>query len=381
MNNRDVKVSIIIPVYNVEKNLRKCLDSVINQTLKEIEIILVDDGSTDGSAEICKSYLRDHRVVFISQKNQGAYGARQNGLDHANGEYIGFVDADDWIEPEMYQRMYEAALEENADIVVVGTYWDNDKLRPENFPHGVYNRARIESEILSGYIASIDETGANGAEEAWNLWSKIYRRQIIIDNGLHFVAEYRRTQEMAFNFKFLLVAEIMVSICNEHLYHWRVESNDLSACRGYTKNYWKMYKPMIEMISEDVENYHKQDLSQSLNLCIFFLASMVLRNEWVFSNLKKSDMILKLDELAKEPIIKNALSKIPKDKLNESYQSDYNALMCASGEEMLPVLKEHSYYKRFRRPIRIKRKLSKYKLFSAVYRKIRKKLIRIVRKA
>ncbi len=108
---------------------------------------------------------------------------------------------------------------------------------------------------------------------------------------------------------------------------------------------------------------------------------MVLRNEWVFSNLKKSDMILKLDELAKEPIIKNALSKIPKDKLNESYQSDYNALMCASGEEMLPVLKEHSYYKRFRRPIRIKRKLSKYKLFSVVYRKIRKKLIRIVRKA
>lgn len=179
MNNKDIKVSIIIPVYNVEKYLRKCLDSVVNQTLKEIEIILVDDGSTDSSAEICKSYLNDSRVKLFFQNNQGAYGARQNGLSHADGEYIGFVDADDWIEPEMYEHMYEAACKEHADIVVAGVYWDNDKARPENFPHGVYNRARIESEILPGYLARIDENGANSAEEAWNLWSKIYKKQTI----------------------------------------------------------------------------------------------------------------------------------------------------------------------------------------------------------
>lgn len=96
---------------------------------------------------------------------------------------------------------------------------------------------------------------------------------------------------MVFNFNFLLVAETMVSICNDRLYHWRVENNDTSLCRGYTKNFWKMYKPMIEGLYNSVQNYKKQDLVQSMHLCTFFLSSLVLRNEWIYTDLKKSEII------------------------------------------------------------------------------------------
>lgn len=111
------KISIIIPVYNVEPYLRRCLDSVIGQTYKNLEIILVDDGSTDGSGAVCDAYAaRDVRVRVIHTENRGAFAARNRALDMANGNYIGFVDADDWLDTNMYQTLMSLALEHSADI-------------------------------------------------------------------------------------------------------------------------------------------------------------------------------------------------------------------------------------------------------------------------
>ena len=98
-----VKISIVIPIYNAEDHLQRCVDSVLNQTEKNIEIILVDDGSKDNSIEICKNYLnQDKRVQLIHQENSGVSAARNRGIEQACGEYIGFIDSDDWIEPNMY---------------------------------------------------------------------------------------------------------------------------------------------------------------------------------------------------------------------------------------------------------------------------------------
>lgn len=103
----NILVSIIVPVYNTGKYLYKCLDSILNQTLQEIELILVDDGSDDNSGAICDFYSeRDKRVRVIHKKNEGVSIARNVGMQAAKGEYIGFVDSDDWIEKEMYQEMY-----------------------------------------------------------------------------------------------------------------------------------------------------------------------------------------------------------------------------------------------------------------------------------
>lgn len=112
-------VSIIVPVYNVEKYLRKCVDSILAQTFTDFECILVDDGSTDGSPGICNEYAKkDSRIVVIHQNNGGLPAARNTGLDRTAGEWIGFVDSDDWCESEMFQFLYENAMKSNADVSI-----------------------------------------------------------------------------------------------------------------------------------------------------------------------------------------------------------------------------------------------------------------------
>lgn len=113
-------ISVIIPVYNVEKYLSECIESVLAQTMADIEVILVDDGSTDSSGEICEKYKRkDERVTVVHQNNQGAAAARNAGVRLAKGQYIGFVDGDDWIAPEMYEKLLKGFL--NDDIEIVGS--------------------------------------------------------------------------------------------------------------------------------------------------------------------------------------------------------------------------------------------------------------------
>ena len=112
------KISIIIPCYNAEKYLPKCLDSLINQTLKDIEIICVNDGSTDGSLSILKDYgKKDNRIVIIDKENSGPSSCRNIGIEKATGEFIQFVDSDDWIEPETCEVCYQKSLENDVDMV------------------------------------------------------------------------------------------------------------------------------------------------------------------------------------------------------------------------------------------------------------------------
>ena len=145
------KVSVIIPVYNVEAYLRKCLDSVVNQTLKDIEIICVDDGSTDGSAAILEEYAaKDVRIKIIKQENAGVNVTRKEGLKLATGEWITFCDADDWIEPDAIEKMVAAAQRDDADCVCCGMLrdWRNgttvfrpfDEMGPSDTYNAVVNK-------------------------------------------------------------------------------------------------------------------------------------------------------------------------------------------------------------------------------------------------
>lgn len=117
-------ISVIIPIYNAEKYLRQCLESVINQTYKQLEIILVNDGSTDGSLSICYEYQKkDSRIIIISQQNKGAYKARKNAIKIANGKYVTFVDGDDWIDKDMYYDLLKI-MKENDTLMVESGYID-----------------------------------------------------------------------------------------------------------------------------------------------------------------------------------------------------------------------------------------------------------------
>ena len=117
------KISVIVPIYNSEKYLKKCIDSIINQTLKEIEIICINDGSTDNSLSILNEYKeKDSRIIVLTQENQGQGVARNNGIEIARGEYLACIDSDDWIESEMFEKLYNTAKEKDAEIVHCNYY-------------------------------------------------------------------------------------------------------------------------------------------------------------------------------------------------------------------------------------------------------------------
>lgn len=147
------ELSIIVPVYKVEKYLPRCIDSILAQTFGDFELILIDDGSPDGCGRICDEYARkDKRIVVIHQKNMGVSAARNAGLDIARGRYIGFVDSDDWIEPQMYEVMMDAIRENGADMAVCGVrYADEDGkfTRADRLSEGVYTRAGLLEDVFA----------------------------------------------------------------------------------------------------------------------------------------------------------------------------------------------------------------------------------------
>lgn len=147
------ELSIIVPVYKVEKYLPRCIDSILAQTFGDFELILIDDGSPDGCGRICDEYARkDKRIVVIHQKNMGVSAARNAGLDIARGRYIGFVDSDDWIEPRMYEVMMDAIRENGADMAVCGVrYADEDGkfTRADRLSEGVYSRAGLLEDVFA----------------------------------------------------------------------------------------------------------------------------------------------------------------------------------------------------------------------------------------
>lgn len=177
------KVSIIVPVFNMEKYLAKCLDSLTSQTLTDIEIVAVNDESTDASPEIITAYAeKDRRIRVVHRSNGGLSMARNSGLDVATGEYVGFVDSDDWVEREMFERMYEAGHRNSADIVICNynRIFENAVER---------SRLGIETETVDvaalgirRYFDKYQFTYKHG-DEAWN---KIYRREFLEGFGIRF---------------------------------------------------------------------------------------------------------------------------------------------------------------------------------------------------
>ena len=167
-----VKVSVIVPIYNVEKYLNRCLDSLVNQTLKDIEIILVNDGSTDGSKDIAKTYEKEYQnVKLYNKKNGGLSDARNYGLKYATGKYVAFIDSDDYADITLYEKMYKKAEEEKLDYVECDFIWEYPK------------KSKIDTGIR---YTNIKEMMTYARVIAWN---KLIKRKLIKEEfplGLHY---------------------------------------------------------------------------------------------------------------------------------------------------------------------------------------------------
>lgn len=326
----NIAVSIVVPVYNAAPYLKKCLDSVVNQTLKNVEIIFIDDGSTDGSSEICLEYAaKDNRIIYYKKENEGLAAARQDGIERANGEYVGFVDSDDWLELNMYERMYTEAIKENADVVFCNCYLDENQKNPYYLKPGVYDRERIEKEIIPRSLAGLTPKGANDVIR-WCNWLRLYKLSLIKDNNIAFGRGFRRSQDLQLTFETALFAQKYISLNDEYLYHNRSDnSNSLS--RGYTKNYWKLIRPLIDKLYEDVENYKKQDLSYNMHLCAFFFAVNGVQNEYEKSRFGFFKKIKMLNEVVKDPVIRNAIKHVDSSKLNGYYKMVYDGINGGNG--------------------------------------------------
>lgn len=176
-------VSIIVPIYNVELYLEKCVHSLINQTLTDIEIILVNDGSFDSCAEICERLAGlDNRIKVIHKKNGGLSSARNEGLKVAKGKYIGFVDSDDWVEPYMFQSMVENAEQNNSDLVVCAfrTVYHNEVIH--RFSNLKNETIDLEKMGLSSYILNY----IIRFQHSNSVWNKLYKRCVIEANSIKF---------------------------------------------------------------------------------------------------------------------------------------------------------------------------------------------------
>lgn len=206
-------VSVIVPVYQAERFLARCVDSILAQTLADIEVILVDDGSTDASVAICDRYASaDSRVKVVHQPNRGVASARNAGLEAARGEYIIHCDADDWVEPQMYQILYERASATGADLVscdFIREYGDRSEVDPQ-----------LPSTITPyGMILGILDVDIYGS-----VWNKLVRRDVILKADLRFDTRLSVYEDQCF-LCLLLKHLAKIEHISQPLYHYDCHSN------------------------------------------------------------------------------------------------------------------------------------------------------------
>ena len=228
------KVSVIVPFYNVEKYIEKCLETLVNQTLDDIEIILVNDGSKDKTVDIVKKYkeMYSNKIVYLEKENGGLSDARNYAISYARGEYIAFLDSDDYVETNMYKEMYEIAQKENSDMVECNFIWE--------YP----NKTRID----------IGTTYNNKHEMIEKIrvvaWNKLIKREILEKSKVQFPKGYRY-EDVEFTYKLIPFLE-KVSFCKTPMVHYVQREGSIS-------NVQNKRNAEIFDVMEHVMDYYKEN--------------------------------------------------------------------------------------------------------------------------
>lgn len=214
-----IKLSIVVPIYKVERYLRECVDSILAQSLKDIEIILVDDGSPDTCPQIVDDYARkDKRIVAVHQKNSGYSAAVNRGIELASGEYIGIIESDDWIEPDMYEKLYESAKRYDTDVTK-GMFTKYNSTLPVDARDEVFrNPSGVDLSLAPDGAFKITDWPKLLAFHA-SIWSSIYRASFIKN---HKIPETAGASYQDFPFMIdIMTSASSISVVRKPLVHWR----------------------------------------------------------------------------------------------------------------------------------------------------------------
>lgn len=245
-----IQVSVIVPIYNAEAYIEECVRSILNQTFSDFELILVDDGSKDGSLELCKKIAsQDSRVKVIHQENAGSAAAKNTGISLARGNYISFCDSDDTIDCDYIQNLYQGVLLHNADVCVGNVAFTRMKesdiiaRRTVDMTAGVFN--------LKAFMTYYPQYMPNAVIGA--PWNKLYKRSIIVENELRFNTKIKNNEDTHFNYEYLAKCKT-VYVSDKPYYNYINRIGVDSASKGYIPNlfdiYTMTYVKAIEFLKE-----------------------------------------------------------------------------------------------------------------------------------
>lgn len=252
-------VSVIVPMYNVEAYLRACVDSILAQTLTDIEIVLVDDGSPDRCGEMAEGYAwQDSRICVVHRENGGLGPARNSGIAVARGEYVGFVDSDDWVEPDMFERLYRSAAETGAQAVFTGL---------KTVSHGEVQEVRehpLAGQVLRGQSEIMRLRGASyGALPARikddpipvSACSAIYQRAVLEESGLRFLNV--RSEDRLFNVQFCRKAEVIAAIAGSPYCYRKDDQPSItnSFNRRTIDSYFRFLRLLETLVDDELPEY------------------------------------------------------------------------------------------------------------------------------
>lgn len=299
-----IKFSIIVPIYNVEKHLTQCIESLINQTYKNIEIILVDDGSPDNSSQICDKFAaQETRIKVIHKENGGLVSARQVGVEIATGDYAVCVDGDDWIAIDYCEKIATVIEKHTPDIICFGYFSATEQkrtARPLSYQKGLYNRKDIENIIFPMLIQT-----AKAEYFSPSVWSKVFRMELYRQNQLNVDKRIGIAEDAACSIPCIYEAK-SIYVMEDCLYYYR--QNETSMTKSKKAFRWDVPKIFYDNIREniDIDSLDfRQQLYRKVVHELFLVAVSFFNRREPYSVIKKDILTILEDELYQEAI-KNA---------------------------------------------------------------------------
>ena len=278
-------LSVIVPIYNVEKYLVQCIESIINQTFTDMEIILVDDGGRDNCPSLCDKYaVKDSRIKVIHKKNGGLVSARKAGLNVSAGTYVAYVDGDDSIDKYMYEEMCTVARKTDTDIVVEGFELcspNKTEIWRDKVTEGIYDKERLTREIYPVMMCHDNALQRNVAPAIWN---KIFKRALLQSVMENMDERIRDGEDAAVTYPCFLLAKQIVFLTKQHHYQYRINPESMS--RNFDKDWYKSASFYCEWLEQNVSKKYAK-MEDSVRLEKFLMLYRYLNKEYLYSKGKK----------------------------------------------------------------------------------------------